>query len=441
MFVVRSKSVLTGLSALALCLSAGRIAEARTVTAAGCSVTEVQAAINGATTGDTVVIPDGSCAWSRGVQLGGRGLHITGASKWGTSITHNAGAASLFALAEHASLSTRLSNIRFVQGSGGAEAWQGMFIRVDAVPAGRPVLIDNNAFKQTKGGQRAIRVAVNRGVIWQNEFDAAGVDAQAIAFTALQDDVPPSWSSPDTIGARDAAGNRNVYLEDNTFRRFPNQCLDVDENSRVVIRHNLFDHAAIASHGADTGVKGTRHWELYDNEFVFTSFGDCDGSKTMPVSRYFYVRGGTGVIADNIVRDLSSCAWGTPVEFNLQQQALRRNAGEYACYSGAYPMPYQIGWDFDGKDWKVSPIYVWGNTGTGANAEMLGTSDYNPNECGPGAKRTSDYVQPGREYLYGVAKPGYTKYVYPHPLRGGGSPPPAPQSPKPPLAPSNLKVN
>lgn len=407
----------------------GITAEAATINAASCSQANVQSAINLANTGDTIIIPNGSCTWTSGISLNDKGLHIKGATKYGAIITHNAGSATLFPITEHSSFHIRISNIRFQEGTGGQDAWDGMFIAVWPATNGKSVLIDNNYFNLTSWGRRAMRYNVNRGVVWQNEFNGNKADPQAICVSAASDTA--SWTTADTMGSRDSNGNRNVYIENNQFSYFAAQAIDPDENARVVIRYNLFDHAPMASHGADTGHHGVRHWEIYNNDFRFTNFGDCSGSQTFSVPWYFYIRGGTGVITDNTLINLSSCAWGTPSEFALQQQAVRRNSGINACYTGSYPMPYQIGMGHNGTSLVMDPIYVWNNNGTGATSSMIGTTEYSPNECGDNAKSTSDYVQLNRDYFYGIAKPGYSKYTYPHPLASSSSlPPPVLQAPQ-----------
>src|SRR5262245_43408152 len=63
---------------------------AATINAATCSSTDVQAAINPAAGGDTVVIPNGACTWTSGVTINGKGIVLTGQSKTGVAITNNA---------------------------------------------------------------------------------------------------------------------------------------------------------------------------------------------------------------------------------------------------------------------------------------------------------------------------------------------------------------
>src|ERR1043166_577146 len=51
---------------------------AATINAATCSTADVQSAITSATTGDTVIIPAGTCTWTSGVTLN-KGITVRGA--------------------------------------------------------------------------------------------------------------------------------------------------------------------------------------------------------------------------------------------------------------------------------------------------------------------------------------------------------------------------
>lgn len=67
---------LIGAIAIAV-LSTG--ASANTVTSASCNSNDVQAAINSAGEGDTVIIPAGTCTWTSGVTISGKGISVQGA--------------------------------------------------------------------------------------------------------------------------------------------------------------------------------------------------------------------------------------------------------------------------------------------------------------------------------------------------------------------------
>jgi hypothetical protein len=55
------------------------IAKAQTINAASCNTSDVQTAINTATEGQTVSIPAGTCSWTTGVTISGKGINVIGA--------------------------------------------------------------------------------------------------------------------------------------------------------------------------------------------------------------------------------------------------------------------------------------------------------------------------------------------------------------------------
>jgi hypothetical protein len=108
---------------------------------------------------------------------------------------------------------------------------------------------------------------------------------------------------------------------------------------------------------------------------------------------------------------------------------LRYNSGPNPCWT-SYPVPRQVGFGrvtgtagldrvgvYSGDS---EPAYIWNNTG---NKLPIGISDFAPNQC-PTTNASSAYIVSGRDYFIDVAKPGYSKFTYPHPLaRSTLSPP------------------
>jgi hypothetical protein len=408
---------------------AGR-AEAATITASGCSQAAVQAAINTAVDGDTVVVPSGSCTWTSPVSISGKGIHVKGQSKGSVQITHSAGQADLIEINSDASHHVELSNMRFLPGSVSNPAF---YITVGN-GRGKPPLIHDNYFRVQDFGVSCIRWGARNGVIWNNEFeslDPNGAGSGCIPIKAEDPASDVSWQTPSTFGANDVNGDSNVYFENNTFRKIVLQSLDPDGNARIVVRYNLFDNSGMASHGADTGPDGMRHAEIYNNNFVFTSSG-TGYNFPLPLNWWIYIRGGSWVIADNTIANISSQMWGDKSEFVATVQNLRRPAGPYPCWT-TYPAPRQFGQGHNGTSYISEPSYIWNNTGGGV--QTPGLSDYDPDGCGADRK-TSDFIRPNRDYFVDVVKPGYNKYRYPHPLTQLGSP--APQAL---VAPTNLRVN
>jgi len=65
--------------------------QAQTVSAASCNTSDVQNAINSATEGETVTIPSGTCTWTSGVTISGKGIALRGAGS-GRIIAYDTGA-------------------------------------------------------------------------------------------------------------------------------------------------------------------------------------------------------------------------------------------------------------------------------------------------------------------------------------------------------------
>jgi len=402
----------------------GSRGEAATRTAASCSRADVQAAVDAAANGDTVVIPSGACTWTTGLTTN-KQIIITGAIKGTVLITHSAGGADLFALTTGSSFNTKVSNITFLPGTG-----TGRYLLIGG--SGRPPVIHDNYFRVPNFQiSHCMTLRRNGAVIHHNVFESlvangtSGSGGSASGCLQLKDESNgSSWSTASTMGMADSSGNSNVYIEDNVFTNIYLQVIDCDDNARTVIRYNIFNDSGFVCHGADTSTFGARHTEVYNNKFIFHASGIIGGVPfPLNLNWWWYVRGGTGVFTDNIIADIGSTTWGSKPEVNFIVQQLRRKAGPNACCS-AYPCFHQIGQSHNGTSLVTEPLYIWNNTGNGS--QNPGLADYEPNEC-PGNNRTSNFVQQGRDYVVGTPKPGYTKYTYPHPLASGtGIPTPSP---------------
>lgn len=311
-----------------------------------------------------------------------------------------------------------ISGVHFVAGAG--NTWATNHLTVHDLRKSRLFRIHHCRFSTNGEMGRAIELRTLGGLVdncgFDQGFDAGpgngiGNDDQAIGFKAELSGY--SWRKASSMGTLDRDGCANSYVEDCYFAGFWTQCLDFDDNARAVVRGCVFDHSGCASHGADTSAAGNRHFEIYDNEFLFRDLG----GDTFNVTWFLFLRGGTGVITGNVFPDLRSEAWGDKPELNFTVMNLRRRAGPYACWKSGWPAPHQVGQGHNGERTCSDPVYIWGNSGGGK--ETPGISDYEPNECGAGAATAVDYLKAGRDYVVGVAKPGYERFRYPHPLRDG----------------------
>jgi hypothetical protein len=409
-------------------------AVANTITATGLSPSQVQAAINHAASGDTVVIPNGSATWTSGVSISGKAIHLRGAGS--VTLVHNLPASPLITITEAAAGPVEISHLHFAAGLNE--------YTIVVMGGGRPALIHDN---QWTGNISGIRFETLHGVVWGNTFDTQDINylnTGATQFVSQKlEGVPDSvWLGSSTMGTLDSDGEHNLYVEDNSIRLVCCGATDPDDNARMVIRHNTFDNSATASHGADTSSIGARHVELYDNTYIFTDFGDCDGSRTTNLPYLQHIRGGTWVITGNVFPDVSSCAWGDKRGIVATVMNLQRDAGPYACWGDGnhqaqhYPAPHQVGQGANGKQQVLDPVYIWGNSGSvsGSTTGRYSIEDYGPGECRPPLASVTTYIVTGRDVILDRAKPGWTRYQYPHPLRSGRT------STAPPPSPTNLRI-
>jgi hypothetical protein len=375
------------------------------------SQADTQAAINASRGGTTVVIPNGSYTWSAGITIT-RSVNLTGQSKGGVTVTNNAGGNDLITVSGGAAFAVRIGNLNLIQGSGDGSG-RHMVVYV-------PIFLHDCYFETNGRVWRSIQWATNGGIIWNCRFYSNRQDNSGIGFKPTG--LDSSWTTNSTIGNTDVKGVANTYVEDCTFKDLFLQAVDFDDNSRTVVRHCTFDNSAIASHGQDTSPAGARHWEVYDNVFTFTASGE---NYPLNLNYFFYVRGGTGVIADNVFPHIASQMWGEKGEILMTVFNIRRSSQYVPCQT-SYPAARQIGRNYRNGSNVTDPVYIWGNTGSG-NYNNPGIVDYQPDQCGNG-QLSINYIKAGRDYITGSAKPGYSPYPYPHPLRNAIASPKLPAS-------------
>jgi hypothetical protein len=407
------------------------------VNAASCSNTDVQNAINSASAGQTVNIPAGSCSWSN-VNLA-KAITLNGAGKGVTNIT--LANASAFNVTKQTAGPTRIQNLTFLAS-----------VKVDPHvmtvsgpwPTGRPVILYNIAI--TLNNADFSTVFTPGGVIYSHILFTGTWGSTLFTGKYLTDNA--SWATPDTMGMKDTTGFANTYIEDNTFNG--GTITDCDDNCRVVVRHNTGnDSGGFNSHGKDSSPTGMRHFEIYNNSFLYPDKTCPGGSATSPsnINQWIWIRGGTGVIFNNNFDPLQSSCWGTKPEIKLSDRGAEDDRPQGTCSATHYPTPHQIGQNNNGTSDFTDPIWFWGNNG--AVIAVSGNWSWG-NPCG---FDWNTYFQWGRDGnislltlplslsftggtvsgLGGSAKPGYTPYTYPHPLVGS-------TSSSAPAAPSNLSA-
>jgi hypothetical protein len=376
--------------------------------AASCSVSAVQTAINAASHGDTVTVPAGSCAWTglvvdKAIRLEGAGIGQTLIALTGNNT-----------ITKQAAGMIRVSGFSFSKTGGGNES-KGITVTGSWKNA-EPVIIEKNDFTISSSG--LFRLAVAGGVIIANNSFTGGWDD---SFIQPKDpgDSENSWGTADTLGARDTTGKLNHYVEDNTFYGGTNQGIDADDSTRVVYRYNNLTYSSFNTHGWDTSPVGVRHFEVYNNAFRHLGGTDQMANQNWTV----WIRGGSGVIYNNRIDDIAGSNWGNKPEIKLSIRGAEDVRPQGACSATQYPVPRQIGQSHDGTRYITDPLYIWGNTG--ASVVSAGWTWGNP--CG---FDFNNFFQWGRDAVNnGTAKPGYSAYRYPHPLRSETTQPSSPAAP------------
>jgi len=388
-----------------LACAAAAPAQAATRNAASCSRTDVLAALAASSPGDTVQVPAGTCSWSGGISFTGLQVVGAGSSTSGTVIT-----AGLVNITKHSTQYTRLGGFRFT----GTDE----HIYAGGSAGGKPYIIDNNYIRSDVAGSgaRAVHISANGGLIHHNQFTAVNwTNADVMNIQTSED-----WAQAPTFGTADASGERNIYFEDNTFTSVVETMPDGDEGSRLVIRHNTYVDSSIVFHGGapnDSSPNGgTRQFEVYSNIFRRVS-------NSIPVNKWIWVRGSSGVIASNTMDRADSpdgSSYPNKVEILLT----------VGC-PNAYPMQYQVGQSNQTPENPPShPLAIFGNTGAGTTDGNF-ISIQGSDTAGPPCSQPASYIQKGRDYVV-TNTWGWTAYTYPHPLQAlsgsGGAIPTAPNN-------------
>jgi hypothetical protein len=418
---------------------------ATTWTAADCQQSTVQALHNSSSVvdGDTIVMPACSVTWTgilgitKAITLQGSGSMpaIGAATSGGTTININSSAGCGVCLSESTTGNITLANIHFVVADNtvsiptfGVILVQGN--SVTGLPA-KPTIIHHITMEYHTGRETSVRASTLHGVIYGSLFTndqqppngIPGNTGPTIQCKGNSPVADNNWASASTFGTADTNGDKNLYVETSTFTNHGGS-MDIDDGCKAVIRYNTFIDAAHGDHGHDTSYVGIRHYEIYNNTY------QCVNDWNFIA--WYGSRGGTGVITDNIMPN--QCYGRTVSRIAATIQALRRKVyalnGVADCYPGPYPWLRQEGWGWAGSvgitNQVLEPIYVWNNKntsgGTPGEADEFRRFDVNfgppdgPCTFDNGSQTSAGYIQQGRDYYLGIAKPNYTKFTYPHPL-------------------------
>ena len=378
--------------------------------ATSCSQEDVQDAVDAASDGDLVLVPAGHCTWTTplaatpAVEINGKGITIQGAGIGQTVITDATGAAwrqTPFWIEGLEGHPFRITGFTFT----GQPSAQGV---VYIGGTCKDFRIDHCRFENLNG--RSIMVdGQTYGVIDHCDFWQLGGQGVWVADARGDPSGSTSWEEEMTYGTAEA-----VFIEDSTFiwQSGADSALDCTRGGRAVFRHNVVQGVTVGNHGLDSTTRSCLQMEIYDNTFLPASHGAFLAIQS---------RGGSAVVFNNTISDPGG-AYNIPIGVTNYRSC---------CYAGApcsshgqcdgtnpidgnqdetgWPCKDQIG---RGTQQGSYPFYEWNNTRNGADVDVVvyytwpACVDPNP----------TTHVQEGRDYFNDTEKPGYTPYVYPHPL-------------------------
>ncbi len=407
------------------------IVRAETRRAAALTPEAVWDAINAASDGDIVQLPEGTAAWTHGWNTGHwanmKAITVQGAGMDKTVICDHRSSRGGYVPFELKGIEGKPFRITglTIDGTGWADAglWGG-YISISGTC--KNFRIDHCKFKNA-----CVMMTINGdtyGLIDHCCFDDkefTGGLAQPIWFSGPG---VPNYRKPLSLGTAAA-----MYLEDNEVHLGPvaakgGDCPWIAPNNgaRVVIRHNKIVNSQIEIYGVGVrkGYYGCQQAEIYDNTF------SAIGLKQGEPQGFIFINAGVGIVFNNTVTGTTYntktiqlthersfldrggfgvCDGKNPVDGN-QIPAGQKGAG--------YPAMGQPGrgTDADGDGvFEPSPCYAWNNTLNGAKLNMA-LRRWGPKETALQA----EHVKEGRDFFNQAPKPEYYQpYIYPHPLQRG----------------------
>jgi hypothetical protein len=381
-------------------------AHSEAVKALSCSLGDVQAAVNSASSGDVVMVPPGECTWSQALLIPDSKKIVLAGSGMDSTVITRAPAGIVVQMYKSGS---RVTGFGFIDGT---VAVDGQGWRIDHNRIRSSVFRDGVTARGSGGIDHPYGIVDN--CIFENNRVLVIGDANLMANS--------QWTLAIELGS-----DKAVYIEDCQFTgSVHSNAVDANYAGRYVFRYNTLTDTYIEAHSVQGTHRATRKWEIYNN-----TIRQINRAMWVPM----FLRGGTGVVFNNTLTG----AWGSP-NITLDNVRSFKSAGEGGSCDGTspwdgneeangYPCRDQIGRSTDAWLWtkenpyppqQLDPAYFWNNTHGG---KAIGVYIHNNSDI---------HIKEGRDFFNNVQKPGYTPYIYPHPLRQTWA--------DLPLAPPNVRV-
>jgi Concanavalin A-like lectin/glucanases superfamily/Right handed beta helix region len=362
------------------------------ITATSGSKADIQAAVDMAQLGDTVIIPTGNWNFSGTVTLKER-INVKGMGRDNTVLLKSdQNNAPMFELTASSGTAFKISDITlngigyqlFKTNPNSTILDTGLIIYGKATD----FVIQNCRFTGfTNSGVKfeASPAALQghpSGVISNNQFTDIYYHTPTFSLGyGVNVAGDEGWPTELQLGS-----SNKVFIEDNYFEH-NRHCIAANYGGRYVFRNNTvidnyYPFAAIDAHGKYVGTHGTRSYEIYDNIIS----GGIEWNDTPHGTWGIGLRGGNGVVFNNTFTGMWRAIYITIEYF-------------YSLSSPTYPVDDQI-----------TDLWLWNNIHNGniMTSLSLGWNDQMAIDLGP-------FLQEDRDYHFAV-KPGYVAYTYPHPL-------------------------
>ncbi len=273
-------------------------ARAATRTAKTCSQQDVQAAIDAAQDGDTVVVPAGTSEYktitprspvliikNRGIALIGAGIGRTilrdlsfdPKNPWSGGLIHAEGGSGK---------ALRISGFTF-DGTGIQDAGKPAIINIHGAYA--DLRIDHCQFLNVNGA--IMTSGLMRGVVDHCRYEL--MEDHALGnpcFYWMGGTGAAAWKTAVRLGSADAIYIEDCHVEFHNPRSNDSPALPTMDGARADFRHNTLHDGVLEFFGVDSRPRGTVSFEVYDNTFT----GKCFCA--------IGLKGGTGVVFNNTIQ-------------------------------------------------------------------------------------------------------------------------------------------